>query len=52
VVRRSNSGRSHSVSVSATYNPLNRRVVVTGLGVVSPLGHDADEFYDNLLEGT
>ncbi|KAL2457358.1 3-oxoacyl-[acyl-carrier-protein] synthase II [Forsythia ovata] len=29
-----------------------RRVVVTGLGVVSPLGHDADEFYTNLLEGT
>ncbi|KAI3766364.1 hypothetical protein L2E82_16419 [Cichorium intybus] len=28
-----------------------RRVVVTGLGVVSPVGHDADVFYDNLLEG-
>ncbi|KAI3455651.1 hypothetical protein Pfo_012314 [Paulownia fortunei] len=28
-----------------------RRVVVTGLGVVSPLGHDADMFYSNLLEG-
>ncbi|KAL2243170.1 3-oxoacyl-[acyl-carrier-protein] synthase II, chloroplastic isoform X1 [Sesamum indicum] len=28
-----------------------RRVVVTGLGVVSPLGHDADVFYGNLLEG-
>jgi 3-oxoacyl-(acyl-carrier-protein) synthase len=29
-----------------------KRVVVTGLGVVSPLGHDVDTFYDNLLEGT
>ncbi|KAI3766361.1 hypothetical protein L2E82_16416 [Cichorium intybus] len=29
----------------------NRRVVVTGLGVVSPVGHVADVFYDNLLEG-
>ncbi|KAK6148769.1 hypothetical protein DH2020_016294 [Rehmannia glutinosa] len=28
-----------------------RRVVVTGLGVVSPLGHDADVFYGNLLDG-
>lgn len=28
-----------------------RRVVVTGMGVVSPLGHDPDVFYDNLLEG-
>jgi 3-oxoacyl-[acyl-carrier-protein] synthase II len=28
-----------------------RRVVVTGLGVVTPIGHDADEFYDNLLQG-
>ncbi|KAJ7956019.1 3-oxoacyl-[acyl-carrier-protein] synthase [Quillaja saponaria] len=28
-----------------------RRVVVTGLGVVTPLGHDLDVFYNNLLEG-
>ncbi|KAG0485339.1 hypothetical protein HPP92_009418 [Vanilla planifolia] len=28
-----------------------RRVVVTGMGVVTPLGHDPDEFYSNLLEG-
>ncbi|KAL9242170.1 hypothetical protein vseg_016196 [Gypsophila vaccaria] len=28
-----------------------RRVVVTGMGVVSPLGHEIDEFYNNLLEG-
>lgn len=28
-----------------------RRVVVTGVGVVSSLGHDADIFYSNLLEG-
>ncbi|CAN0839541.1 3-oxoacyl-[acyl-carrier-protein] synthase II, chloroplastic [Linum grandiflorum] len=28
-----------------------RRVVVTGMGLVSPLGHDVDVFYNNLLEG-
>lgn len=28
-----------------------RRVVVTGLGVVSPLGHEVDEFYRSLLAG-
>ncbi|XP_077252992.1 3-oxoacyl-[acyl-carrier-protein] synthase II, chloroplastic-like isoform X2 [Tasmannia lanceolata] len=28
-----------------------RRVVVTGMGVVTSLGHDPDSFYDNLLEG-
>ncbi|KAL5218219.1 hypothetical protein ABZP36_018903 [Zizania latifolia] len=28
-----------------------RRVVVTGMGVVTPLGHDPDEFYNNLLKG-
>jgi 3-oxoacyl-[acyl-carrier-protein] synthase II len=28
-----------------------RRVVVTGLGVVTPLGHDPDVFYNNLLNG-
>ncbi len=31
-------------------NKPKRRVVVTGLGVVSSLGHDPKEFYDNLLE--
>ncbi|KAM7276483.1 hypothetical protein ACFE04_018349 [Oxalis oulophora] len=28
-----------------------RRVVVTGMGVVTPLGHEPDIFYDNLLQG-
>lgn len=28
-----------------------RRVVVTGMGVVTPLGHEPDEFYNNLLQG-
>ncbi|GLT98824.1 hypothetical protein SLE2022_163040 [Rubroshorea leprosula] len=28
-----------------------RRVVVTGMGVVTPLGHDLDVFYNNLLDG-
>lgn len=28
-----------------------RRVVVTGMGVETPLGHDPDVFYANLLEG-
>uniref|UniRef100_A0A0C9SAU4 beta-ketoacyl-[acyl-carrier-protein] synthase I n=1 Tax=Wollemia nobilis TaxID=56998 RepID=A0A0C9SAU4_9CONI len=28
-----------------------RRVVVTGMGVVTSLGHDPDSFYNNLLQG-
>lgn len=28
-----------------------RRVVVTGTGVVTPLGHESDVFYNNLLDG-
>lgn len=28
-----------------------RRVVVTGMGVETPIGHDPDTFYNNLLEG-
>ncbi|GLJ19033.1 hypothetical protein SUGI_0341520 [Cryptomeria japonica] len=28
-----------------------RRVVVTGMGVVTSLGHDPDTFYNNLLQG-
>jgi 3-oxoacyl-[acyl-carrier-protein] synthase II len=29
----------------------NREVVVTGMGVVSPLGHDVDTYFANLLAG-
>ena len=29
----------------------DRRVVVTGLGAIGPLGQDAQEFYDNLIAG-
>ncbi len=29
----------------------DRRVVVTGLGVVTPLGHDIEEFWQNILAG-
>lgn len=29
----------------------SRRVVVTGMGLVSPLGHEVDAFYSHLLEG-
>src|SRR6185503_2903198 len=32
-------------------NWTDRRVVVTGLGVVSSLGHDIDIFWNNLLAG-
>lgn len=28
-----------------------RRVVVTGMGVTTPVGHDPHTFYENLLEG-
>ncbi len=28
-----------------------RRVVVTGMGVVTPIGDNTDVFYNNLLEG-
>jgi 3-oxoacyl-[acyl-carrier-protein] synthase II len=28
-----------------------RRVVVTGMGVITPLGHTVREYWDSLLEG-
>ncbi|KAF6136695.1 hypothetical protein GIB67_018698, partial [Kingdonia uniflora] len=36
-----------------TNKPLTkqRRVIVTGMGVVTPIGHDPNVFYDNLLDG-
>lgn len=60
--RRSNralhSGRAMAVAVEppvevTTKKPdtKQRRVVVTGMGVVTPLGHEPDVFYNNLLEG-
>jgi 3-oxoacyl-[acyl-carrier-protein] synthase II len=30
---------------------MNRRVVVTGLGVVTPLGHQVDDFWNRLVSG-
>ena len=30
---------------------MNRRVVVTGLGVISPVGNDIDTFWKNLVDG-
>jgi 3-oxoacyl-[acyl-carrier-protein] synthase II len=30
---------------------MQKRVVVTGMGVVSSLGHDLDTFFDNLCAG-
>ena len=32
-------------------HPASRRVVVTGLGVVTPLGHQPDVFWNNLVAG-
>ncbi len=30
---------------------MNRRVVITGMGVITPLGRELEEFWDNLLAG-
>ncbi len=30
---------------------MDRRVVITGMGVVSPIGNDLDTFWDNLIKG-
>src|ERR1700682_1249938 len=30
---------------------MRRRVVITGMGAITPLGHTVNEFYDSLLEG-
>ncbi|KAG2434832.1 hypothetical protein HXX76_007717 [Chlamydomonas incerta] len=49
--------RCQTVRVSAAVHDISktekapRRVVVTGMGLVSCLGHDHDEFYNNLLDG-
>jgi 3-oxoacyl-[acyl-carrier-protein] synthase II len=54
VALRSRSSRAASVAARATTADPDappRRVVVTGLGVVSPLGNEHDEFYSALLEG-
>ena len=32
-------------------NLTDRRVVVTGLGVVTPLGHDLETFWKSLISG-
>lgn len=44
---------SPAMEVSPKKKPLTkqRRVVVTGMGVETPLGSDPDVFYNNLLDG-
>ena len=32
-------------------NSSDRRVVITGLGVVTPIGHQLDAFWNNLIAG-
>ncbi|KAJ4950152.1 hypothetical protein NE237_026984 [Protea cynaroides] len=56
--RAAHSGKTMAVSVQPskeviTEKPLTkqRRVVVTGMSVVTPIGHYPDIFYNNLLEG-
>ncbi|KAL8208469.1 hypothetical protein R6Q57_007881 [Mikania cordata] len=38
-------------STSKTKHSTKKRVVVTGMGLVTPLGQNPDEYYNNLLEG-
>ncbi|KGN66328.1 3-oxoacyl-[acyl-carrier-protein] synthase II, chloroplastic [Cucumis sativus] len=42
---------AEEVGSKKKHHTKQRRVVVTGMGVVTPLGHDLDVFYKNLLEG-
>src|SRR5258708_2729596 len=32
-------------------NPMSKRIVITGLGVVSPVGTGKDDFWSNLVKG-
>uniref|UniRef100_Q9M4Z8 beta-ketoacyl-[acyl-carrier-protein] synthase I n=1 Tax=Glycine max TaxID=3847 RepID=Q9M4Z8_SOYBN len=59
VCRSTHSGKTMAVALQPTQGittikkppTKQRRVVVTGLGVVTPLGHEPDIFYNNLLDG-
>lgn len=42
---------AEEITVKKKHGTRQRRIVVTGMGVVTPLGHDADLFYSSLLEG-
>ncbi|KAG5225516.1 hypothetical protein IMY05_018G0048500 [Salix suchowensis] len=42
---------SHYMLVTNNYCSDNKIPIVTGMGVVSPLGHDLGVFYNNLLQG-
>lgn len=42
---------AEEITIEKKLRTRQRRIVVTGMGVVTPLGHDPDIFYNNLLEG-
>ena len=40
------------MSLAATFeSEMERRVVITGMGVVSPIGNDLETFWDSLVSG-
>ncbi|CAN6880042.1 hypothetical protein Bca4012_071006 [Brassica carinata] len=49
--RASNSGQVTTLEMQKEASLEPRRVVVTGMGVETPLGHDPHTFYENLLQG-
>ena len=39
------------LNLEDTVDTMNRRVVVTGTGVVTPVGNDVKTFWKNILDG-
>ena len=44
-------GRGNSISNGNGRHAPRRRIVVTGVGAVTPIGNDADSFWKNLIDG-
>ncbi len=42
--------RAHAIAGAHSNGDPSRRVVVTGMGLTTCLGHEVDTFYNNLLE--
>jgi 3-oxoacyl-[acyl-carrier-protein] synthase II len=40
-----------NIALTTSHNPMETRIVITGMGTINPIGNTVDEFWENLVAG-